>query len=79
MTSTHRDHPTGLAAADARIADRQQRAAIRAMLTKRYHGAIEPTDALIDAVLDGLAGDETGRPQTGLTRVATAAQIADES
>lgn len=37
----------------------QDREAIRAMLAKRYHGAIDITDEMISAVIDGLAASET--------------------
>lgn len=36
-------------------ADDIRRARIRAVLAKRYRGAIEVTDAMVDAVTDGLA------------------------
>jgi hypothetical protein len=51
------------------------REVVRDMLARRYHGAIEPTEAMIDAVLGELAGQDTSQPQTGLTQVTTAAQL----
>jgi hypothetical protein len=46
-----------LAARQAHISQLAERDAIRAMLTKRYGRAITVTDAQIDAVIAGLAGE----------------------
>lgn len=56
-----------------------RRELIRALLAAKYHGAIEPTDAMIDAVLGELDGQDTTQPQRGMTLVMTAAQLAERS
>jgi hypothetical protein len=40
-------------------AGREDRETVRQMLVKRYHGAIEVTDEMIDAVLSGLASESS--------------------
>jgi hypothetical protein len=42
---------TGSQEDDMKLTETEKRQAIRDMLTKRYHGAIEVTDEMIDAIL----------------------------